>query len=152
MRELKGNMWDLWRPNQGPLVITTNGSIKKNGEGVMGRGIAKQAADRYSQLAQMLGDGLKIWGNHVRLVDAINDEGNIDWIVFYPVKHNWWEEADLELIVRSAEELVKLSDEIPWPEAIMPRMGCGNGKLDWADVKPLVEPILHDDKFIVCSY
>jgi hypothetical protein len=89
-------------------------------------------------------------------------------IIFMPVKHNWWEKADPELIVQSAHEVVALADReqalykranesnghperVEWANIWMPRPGCGNGRLRWEDVKPRIEPIL-DDRFIAVTY
>jgi len=42
MKEVIGNIWNYY--NKGNwIVITTNGTIKKNGEAVMGRGVALEA-------------------------------------------------------------------------------------------------------------
>lgn len=77
------------------------------------------------------------------------------WFSF-PVKHNWYEHADLKLIERSAKELVDTIDDIfldpddrP-PTIYLPRPGCGNGRLKWEDVKPVIEPYL-DDRFVVVT-
>jgi len=44
VKEVDGNLWEIeadWR------VITTNGFVKKDGRAVMGRGVARQALQRY---------------------------------------------------------------------------------------------------------
>ncbi len=148
MREAIGNLWDLV-PNKGTLVITTNGTIKKNGEAVMGRGIALEANQMFPGLAKALGRNLSERGNHAHLllVSVFSTRNITIWTM--PVKHNWWEEADPELIVRSAHELAEGTRN--YPEVWMPRPGCGNGRLKWKDVKPLIEPIF-DNRYIVTSF
>jgi O-acetyl-ADP-ribose deacetylase (regulator of RNase III) len=70
-------------------------------------------------------------------------------IVSFPVKHQWFDEkADIFLIRRSAKQLVDLANMTNWQTIAMPRPGCGNGGLDWEDVKPVIESIL-DDRFVV---
>ena len=56
---------DLWAQSQtaDAVVITTNGSVKKDGKAVMGRGCAKQAAHIYPELAALLGVRIKARGN-----------------------------------------------------------------------------------------
>src|SRR6266550_9558402 len=136
MREDQGNMWDF--PSEA-YVITTNGFVKNNGECVMGRGCAREAALRWPKLPLALGTCIKFGGNHVHGFHF--DEA---LIMTYPVKHHWREAADLALIERSAHELVRMADQQGVREAIMPRPGCGNGRLDWEDVWPIIEPILDD--------
>jgi len=157
MIEVTGNLWDYPADF---FVITTNGTLKQNGRVVMGRGCAKEARDRFPGTDFELGIRVKACGNHVFVLP--------NGIVTFPVKHNWWEMADSELIVRSAHELVEFADDfghvlvnapddlIPYidtstPTFVMPRPGCGNGGLNWSEVKPLIETIF-DDRFHVITF
>ena len=128
MREVEGNLWDYpadWR------VIPTNGFVKRNGAAVMGRGLALQATERFPGLAYVLGKELLEQGNHVHLLPEFS-------LVTFPVKHNWWEDASLELIERSVKELKLLFVTGDMLSVSLPRVGCGNGRLSWDDVKPLL--------------
>lgn len=153
--EARGNLWDLWTDEKReagvPLVITTNGFVKKNGCAVMGRGIALEASQRYSWMPRLLGRLLSEVGNQVHTYKSEVD-GKVEHIfVFFPVKHKWNEEADLELIERSTKELVALADFNEWDEVLMPRPGCGNGRLDWRQVKDVLERYL-DERFTVVTF
>jgi len=139
MQEITGELFD----QPGVLCITTNGFIKKDGSCVMGRGCARQAKELYSGIEYELGRLIRENGNHVQVIQ--------DGIVAFPVKHNWWEEADLELIEQSCEELVDLADTHGWDRVTLPRPGCGNGKLDWDVVKLIVSEYL-DDRFYVITF
>ncbi len=144
MLEKKG---DLWKFIDGIPAITTNGYIKKNGQAVMGRGCAKEAADRFSGLPEFLGFNLIQYGNHGFYLHQFGEKG----IITYPVKHDWFERADIALIVRSAKELVEMT--IPYFEIkekiYLPRPGCGNGALKWEDVKPQIQKILTDQVIVI---
>ena len=175
MREARGNIWDSGAP---VVVITTNGFTKWNGAAVMGRGIAYQAKVRFPGLEFTLGRLLKEKGNHVHLLREAEP-----MIFSFPVKPEsvifngsnvvkhmlhrfrvgeevpgWAAKADLQLIERSAKELVELvnelSDKYPvlkqGPIAV-PRPGCGAGELKWEEVKPILERYL-DDRFVVFTY
>ncbi len=135
MEIAKGNLWTYpsdWR------VITTNGFVKKNKEAVCGRGTAYQAKMRYSDFSIRLGKFLNDYGNHVGIFEDIK-------LLTMPTKHHWVEDSDLVLIERSAVELASL----PYDETfVMCRPGCGNGKLEWAEVRLIIEPIL-DERFTV---
>jgi O-acetyl-ADP-ribose deacetylase (regulator of RNase III) len=138
MREAKG---DLWTYPADVRVITTNGSVRKDGAAVMGGGVALQAKWKYHGIERDLGTALAMSGNQVHWLN--------EKIVSFPVKHQWFDEkADIDLIKRSARQLVGLTNMTNWQTIAMPRPGCGNGGLDWEDVKPIIESIL-DDRFVV---
>ena len=149
MKEARGNLWTF---PADAYVITTNGFVKKNGAAVMGRGCAKEALDKFPGIAQVLGKRIQEHGNHISLI------WQHPFVISFPVKHNWWEKADIDLIKRSAEELVELvgyadknSQYYPFQQVVLPRPGCGNGQLNWEDVKPVIEPIL-DDRYTVITF
>jgi len=138
MKEARGNLWSF----PGHKVITTNGFVKKSGECVMGRGCAKEAADMFPHLPIQLGECIGLAGNHVYWFSEYD-------LITFPVKHNWFEKADINLIRRSARELNRLADKIGGT-FVLPRPGCGNGLLDWEQVKPILQFL--DDNFLVVTY
>lgn len=144
MIEVKGNLWTYPADVR---VITTNGTVKKNGECVMGRGCAAEAKLRYPELPLVLGQAISGMDNEPFWFPIPSARTPL---VTFPVKHNWHERADLDLIRASAQKISvmrALEDRI----IVMPRPGCGNGGLKWEDVKPILEPIL-DDRFHVITW
>jgi hypothetical protein len=142
MREVSGDLW--WYHNRGEwIVVTTNGFVKNNGEAVMGRGCARQAARRFPELLKRLGSKLKEYGNHVHAFEDLR-------IITFPTKHVWYEKSDPDLIVSSAKELHKLTRRLGLRRVYLPRPGCSNGKLNWKDVKPLISWL--PDKFVVVQW
>jgi hypothetical protein len=144
MKEIFGDLFE--QKDADAICITTNGSVKKNGKAVMGRGCAREANRRWN-CSKILGKAIKECGN----VPMIFRRTEGYAVVSFPVKHRWWEKADLNLIRGSAKRLVELVNYHGWKKVILPRPGCGNGKLDWKDVKPILEPIL-DDRFYVITH
>jgi hypothetical protein len=138
MRELTGDIWDYL--GTAIIVITTNGSLTKDGRAVLGRGCARQAGDRFPELTYKLGALIKAQGNHVQLID----EG----LVAFPVEDSAWSHPDLRLIARSAGELRQLADCRGWHAVVIPRPGCGGGGLAWQDVRPMLTDCL-DDRFTI---
>jgi len=136
---------NLWSIDADAKVVTTNGAIKYNGENVMGAGTALQARGMWPNLPGLVGDAIRLEGNHVYDFQFDNV-----LIITFPVKHTWWQIADIELIKRSADELVTFVDTTVFGQVAMPRPGCGNGRLRWEDVKPVIESIL-DDRFTVVN-
>jgi hypothetical protein len=137
---------DLWDVKDGTICITTNGTITKDGRAVMGRGCALEAAKKYPAFPKLFADILKTAGNHVILFQLFIDRD----IITFPVKHNWYEKADIELIKKSCLELVDLMQKNSLSKVYLPRPGCGNGHLDWdKDVKPVIKDLLPDNVIIV---
>jgi hypothetical protein len=130
---------DLWAARGLPdhfIGISTNGFVKRNGEAVMGRGCAAQAARIYPSAPRLLGQHIKRNGNVPGWIGEDND-----WaLIVLPVKHSWWEQADLGLIQMSVVWLREYAENNGIVTTIhVPRLGCGNGRLDWAtQVLPLM--------------
>jgi hypothetical protein len=146
MREVTGDLWTY--ADQGAWVaITTNGTVRRDGSLVMGRGVALQAARRYPALPRELGRVVARSGNYVWLM--------VEYRLFsYPVKKAFYDGAEFKLIKQSAEQLVSIVEAVnkgglhQIDSVYMVRPGCGNGGLHWADVEPVVRPIL-DDRFVI---
>lgn len=162
MRERTGDLFEAAREADA-LVVTTNGAVRADGCAVMGRGVAKQAADRWPWLSKALGYRLKN-GNHL-YVWRPDESGERFYIATFPVKHHWRETADLELIRSSVGELGLFADvhRQDVRTVVLPRLGCGNGGLLWrpvtvnqgepdeyelVGVRDVVAPLL-DDRFVV---
>lgn len=150
-----GNLWELADEGCNALVITTNGFVRKDGQAVMGRGIAKEAADRFPELPKELGTLLRNHGNQCYPLWGYTAYT----IVTFPVKPVWgpngvpgWRaNAELPIIKQSAEELVALADKYEWTDILLPRPGAGYGHLKWEDVEPMLSNIL-DNRFTVVTF
>ena len=125
------------------IFITTNGTIKSDGSGVMGAGVALEAELRYPELPDILGKVVRDGGNipH-RMLTTLDNE-----IWSFPVKHNWFEKADIFLIEESCKRVACLLEK--GYTCVLPRPGCGNGKLSWDLVKPLIEKHLNYKNLII---
>ena len=153
MIELRSNIWS-YHSKESVIVIPTNGTVKKTGECVMGKGLALQAKTKYPSLPKLVGQHIKLNGNTVGYFPEPS-------LASFPVKWNWYQKADKLLIYRSLKELVYLVQLLdlnlegkelllkPGFQVYLTRVGCGNGLLDWKDIKPLVEEILTESRYIV---
>lgn len=149
MRDITGNLWTY---NAQVTVITTNGAIKRNGAAVMGRGCALEAKTRYPGLDHELGYLLTLYGNRCfRIVpDRIRKLDRT--LLTFPVKHRWNEAADLDLIAQSCEQAMQMANKFDWARIVLPRPGCGNGRLNYEqDVRPVISQIL-DARFHVITF
>lgn len=142
MLEAIGDLWELARGNS--LAITTNGLTNLKGLAIMGRGIAKDAADRFPDIKRELGVNLLIGGNKV--YDLGQRE---EWHLYsFPTKNSWREDSSLDLIKNSCIQIMEYVE--PDEKVFIGRPGCGYGGLLWSDVKPIIEVLL-DDRFCIVS-
>lgn len=130
---------DIWEHTEDYMCVTTNGWVTDKGLCVMGRGVALDCKTKYPEFPKLLGTHLKQNGN----IPMIDEKRKI---ITFPTKHFWRCDSDIMLIMASAYALMKL---VPSDKTVaITRVGCGNGKLNWEDVKPKIEKIL-DDRFVV---
>jgi hypothetical protein len=151
MKLIRANLWDC----QGILFITTNGFVKTDGRAVMGAGVAKQARDLIPGIDRRLGARIRKNGN---VVCRIAGPDTTPWfdrhVCSFPVKHNWWEDASLDLIEDSAQtlsDLITFGWQGDGQDVYIPKPGCGNGGLTWSAVEDRIWPILkqHNNVYIV---
>jgi hypothetical protein len=149
MREIVGNLWDF--PKEGYWIgITTNGSVKKDGEAVMGQGTALQAAQRFPDLPKRLGHLLSNYPNRPYAFPMHK-------LLSIPTKQEWKQKSDLTLIVQSMRdvfEFLTLDSRLKDKDFYAPRVGCGphTGQLDWEkEVKPALVAMDLPDNFVVVS-
>lgn len=148
MREAVANAWNyIETGNIDALCITTNGEVRRDGACVMGAGIAKEAKERHPAFPYYIGERISDYGNQPYLYRP--GAGQF-FLVSFPVKHHWRDKADWHLIERSAKQLAFLANALDWEQVVLPRPGCGNGRLDWTYVRKIIEPHL-DDRFTVIS-
>ena len=153
MKEITGNLWDFDGQPGYTCCITTNGTIRKDGLAVMGRGCAKEAAERYPHLPKILGDhllGAKEHGNVVWNAN-VGKDGQYHFLLIFPTKHNWRDRSDLELIKHSAIQLSFQAHRNPRMVYILPRPGCNNGGLKWEEVKAVIGTILPDNVWVISN-
>lgn len=144
MKIIKADIWDYYAKGY-HVVVPTNGWINHDGMNPMGKGIALQARRLFSKIEYCLGAKLKRHGNHVFYWERQK-------LFTFPTKENWRDDAKLELIDQSCRELKKYIGVFPDVNIVMPKIGCGWGRLSWEQVKPVVEKYfgeLTEEKFVI---
>lgn len=146
LKILNHDIIDIWK-NGYWCGITTNGFIKKSGECVMGAGVAKLFKEQIPELPKKLGDHINRAANTIAIFPEYR-------LFSFPVKHNWFEIADIELIRKSARDLNWIASMGELTEAgllFLPFPGIGNGKLKKEDVLPVLNEELSsfDDRIVL---
>ena len=139
---IKGN---LFTSNSKILVNTVNTV------GVMGKGIASDFKRIYPKMFEeykALCDAKKFDIGELFLYKTQNK-----WILNFPTKKHWKSPSKLEYIEKGLIELINKANELKLNDIAMPKLGCGNGGLDWeTQVKPLVEKYLKKSPINVSIY
>lgn len=112
-----------------------------NTVGVMGRGIALMFKDRYPENFKAYAAACKagevqigrIW------VTPTGELSGPKWIINFPTKRHWRQPSRLEWIEEGLRDLARVVRERNIRSLALPPLGCGNGGLDWRDVRPLIE-------------
>lgn len=131
---LHGDIWKL-AGEYDYVVVTTNIGWKGNRYtpiGVMGRGIALQAAQRYPRFQEY-------WGVHCERHREFSEVAF--WttmrLVAFPTKPfnpqapnmSWQNPSTMELCQKSMNELLELIPRLKPGRILLPPIGCGNGGL-----------------------
>lgn len=110
-----------------------------NTEGVMGKGLAlqfkKAFPDAFVAYERACAAGEVVTGRMhvVRRVAAPR------FIINFPTKKHWRQPSRIEYVRDGLIDLIALVRELGIRSIAVPPLGCGNGGLDWKDVKPLSE-------------
>ncbi|MBY6003287.1 macro domain-containing protein [Salipiger bermudensis] len=110
--------------------------------GVMGKGIAKAFKQREPSMFKAYKDvcekkllepgKLWLW------------RGSEQWILNFPTKKHWRSPSRFEWIEAGLEKFVETYEDQGVTDIAFPKLGCGNGNLEWRDVKPLMESYLSE--------
>ena len=108
--------------------------------GIMGKGLAQAFKEREPQMfaaykricdQHMLEPGkLWLW------------RGSPNWVLNFPTKLHWRNPSKLEWIKAGLEKFVSAYEAQGITEVSFPKLGCGNGNLDWDEVRPVMERYL----------
>lgn len=99
------------KTNTNIICVTTNGMIKKNGEAVMNAGIAKSVNDRF-HVGFKLANHLRANGNTCADLGEYIYQNSKYHVVSFPTKENWRDKSIIDLIIKSARQLVTMNGSI----------------------------------------
>jgi O-acetyl-ADP-ribose deacetylase (regulator of RNase III) len=136
----KGNLFD----SKCQVLVNTVNCI-----GVMGKGIALEFKRRYPKMFLHYKRLCDLSLIHPGVLYIYRDE--TPWVINFPTKEDWRNNSKLEYIEKGLITLVHMIDEYKITSIAIPALGCSNGKLNWKDVKQLIETYLsHESLQNVC--
>lgn len=111
-----------------------------NTVGVMGKGLAAAFKARYPDMGKayrkLCAEG------QIKIGQLWLWKAPDQWVLNFPTKKHWRNPSKLSYIEAGLKKLVAHYEERGIREIAFPRLGCGNGELDWNDVRPLMERYL----------
>ena len=121
--------------SQAQTVVNTVNTV-----GVMGKGLAHAFREKYPQMfsaykslcdkKQFNVGQLWLW------------RGSNQWVLNFPTKKHWRNPSRIEYIEEGLEKFAANYESRGIREISFPRLGCGNGGLQWELVKPVMEKYL----------
>lgn len=127
---------DLFESNAQVLVNTVNT------EGVMGKGIAKTFKYVYPEMFEKYKNFCDNNQFNVGMLYLYKSENK--WILNFPTKTQWKKKSEIKYIEDGLKKFAETYKDKNINSIAFPQLGCGNGNLNWADVKPVMEKYLGD--------
>ena len=123
--------------SQAQTIVNTVNTV-----GVMGKGLAHEMKIRYPLMFK----------SYKKICDErLLDVGKLwlwrdpqQWVLNFPTKKNWRQPSRIEYIEAGLEKFVRNFERQGIREIAFPRLGCGNGGLNWDEVQPLMHRYLSD--------
>ena len=145
MKTFSGDIWSLLPERM--IVIPLNQGWSTSGVGILGKGLALQAAQRFPKLPLWWGELCQKLRENTPVL--VYPDGPL---ILFPTKplnkrlpwYSWRSPSTTGLIEQGLGQLIQLP--ITKPIAV-PLLGCGAGGLHEADVLPLFERYVKDDRF-----
>jgi len=108
-----------------------------NCEGYMGKGIAYQFKMRFPNNNKDYVRACKSGELHIGSLHHFYEDGT--YIVNFPTKDRWREKSKMYYIEEGLDLLVDFIEKKSIISIAIPPLGCGNGGLNWSEVKSLIE-------------
>lgn len=138
---IEGDIFDS--PAQ--VIVNTVNTV-----GVMGKGLALSFKNRYPDMFErykrVCEEGKLQIGNLMLFYYPDH------WLMLFPTKENWRNPSKLEYIEKGLQKFVNTYADKRINSIAFPKLGCGNGDLDWNDVKPLMEKYLKNLPITIYIY
>ena len=113
-----------------------------NTVGVMGKGIALEFKKRYPDMFQLYRETCD--KRRLKTGSLILCYEPDHWILLFPTKEHWRNPSRIDYIETGLSKFCRTYAEKGITSIAFPRLGCGNGELNWEDVRPVMEKYLKE--------
>ncbi|MBE6987973.1 MAG: phosphatase [Ruminococcaceae bacterium] len=128
---IEGDIFDS--PAQ--VIVNTVNTV-----GVMGKGLALSFKKRYPDMFESYKRACE--KRQLSIGKLMLHKEADHWILLFPTKENWRNPSKLEYIEKGLMKFVNIYAEKHITSIAFPKLGCGNGELDWTLVRPIMEKYL----------
>jgi O-acetyl-ADP-ribose deacetylase (regulator of RNase III) len=116
-----------------------------NTVGVMGKGIALAFKNSFPQNFKAYSKAVEEGTFKIGTVQVVPSEQILPkYIINFPTKIHWRQPSKLSYIEEGLKALIDAIEKYQIKSIAIPPVGCGNGNLNWKDVKPLIEKYLSE--------
>ncbi|WP_411843809.1 macro domain-containing protein [Salinicoccus sp. HZC-1] len=125
-----------------------------NTVGVMGKGIALQFKQAYPDMFREYqracrNDEVVTGRMHVVSTNALVGP---KYIINFPTKRHWKEKSKMSYITEGLKDLKQVVEDLGIQSIAVPPLGCGNGGLEWKDVRSMIEETFGESSIRVHVY
>jgi O-acetyl-ADP-ribose deacetylase (regulator of RNase III) len=132
IRYIQGNLLD----DPAEALVNTVNEV-----GVMGKGIALMFRERFPENRKAYEQACQ--DKEVRVgrmfVTRTNSLWGTKWVINFPTKKHWRQPSRIEWVRSGLKDLVRVIRENDIRSVAMPPLGCGNGGLEWSQVRREIE-------------
>ena len=111
-----------------------------NTVGVMGKGLALSFKNRYPDMFQSYKRVCE--KNLLKIGKLLLYYYPDHWVLLFPTKEHWKNPSKIEYIEAGLIKFTSTYAEKNITSIAFPKLGCGNGELNWEAVRPLMEKYL----------
>ncbi|MBI5365171.1 MAG: macro domain-containing protein [Planctomycetes bacterium] len=132
IRYVQGNLLE----SHAEAVVNTVNEV-----GVMGKGLALQVRDAFPESSGEYIRACKRGDVRVGRMFVTRSSALVGptWIIHFPTKKHWRDPSQLAWVCDGLDDLVRVVRELGIRSIAIPPLGCGNGGLDWTDVRREIE-------------
>lgn len=130
---VKGDMFES--PAQ--ILVNTVNTV-----GVMGKGVALEFKNRYPDM--FLAYKKLCEDKKLTIGSLFLWKKSEKWVMLFPTKVHWRNPSKIEYVEKGLMKFRDNWDRLGADSIAFPRLGCGNGNLNWEEVRPLMEKYLKD--------
>jgi O-acetyl-ADP-ribose deacetylase (regulator of RNase III) len=117
-----------------------------NTVGVMGKGVALQFREAFPENYQAYKKACEAMAVHIGKVFVTENPAltGPKYIVNFPTKKHWRHPSRIEYVTSGLRDLRRVLEQKKIRSVALPPLGCGNGGLEWAEVRAEIEKALGD--------